>query len=84
VLTGLRDGEKLHEELLIGNDQTIDAAPQDHEGPRGASERDRGRRLHAAIRSAVAEADDAAIRKIVARWVESGKRVGNLQSAPAS
>ena len=70
VLTGLRPGEKLHEELLIGTGQTTTPHPkilQAHE--RHLSEIEVAACLRT-IRAAVDEADDAAIREAVRRWVE--------------
>jgi FlaA1/EpsC-like NDP-sugar epimerase len=84
VLTGLRPGEKLFEELLIGEGQTSTPHPKILQAREAHLSEIEVAACIKAIRAAVAEADDAAIRKIVARWVESGKRVGNLQSAPAS
>lgn len=75
VLTGLRPGEKLHEELLIGEGQMTTPHPkilqarEDH-----LSEIEVAACLKA-LRAALAEADDDALRAVVARWVEGGKNL---------
>lgn len=81
VLTGLRPGEKLHEELLIGEGKITTPHPkilqarEDH-----LSEIEVAGALRA-LRAAVTEADEDAIRAIVARYVEGGQRL--MPSAPA-
>ena len=70
VVTGLRPGEKLHEELLIGEGHLTTA----HEKIFTAREASLSEiEVAAALRSlraAVATADDAAARAVIARWVE--------------
>lgn len=72
VLTGLRPGEKMHEELLIGEGQIttqhskILQAREDH-----LSEIEVAAGLKA-LRAAIAEADADALRAVVARFVEGG------------
>lgn len=72
VLTGLRPGEKLHEELLIGEGQIttphhkILQAREEH-----LSEIEVAAAIKA-LRAALAEADEVALRAVVARWVEPG------------
>ncbi|WP_245820415.1 polysaccharide biosynthesis protein [Flavimaricola marinus] len=83
-LTGLRPGEKLFEELLIGEGQTSTPHPKILQAREAHLSEIEVAACIKAIRAAVAEADDDAIRKIVSRWVESGKRIGSLQSIPAS
>jgi FlaA1/EpsC-like NDP-sugar epimerase len=75
VLTGLRPGEKLHEELLIGEGRIttphakILQAREDH-----LSEIEVAAALKA-LRAALAEADPAALRAVVGRWVEGGQKL---------
>ena len=70
AITGLRPGEKLHEELLIGEGHLTTA----HEKIYAAREACLSEiEIASAIRSlreAVASGDDAAARDIVRRWVE--------------
>jgi FlaA1/EpsC-like NDP-sugar epimerase len=78
AITGLRPGEKLHEELLIGEGYLTTA----HEKIFAAREACLSEiEIAAALRSlreAVATADDTAARAVIARWVEVGpqERVG--------
>ncbi len=72
-LTGLRAGEKLHEELLIGEGQIGTPHPKimlAREAHLSEIEVAAGMR---ALRAAVTENDSAALRAVVARWVEGGK-----------
>lgn len=84
VLTGLRPGEKLFEELLIGEGQTSTPHPKILQAREAHLSEIEVAACIKAIRVAVAEADDIAIRKIVNRWVESSKLATGLQSVPAS
>ncbi len=78
IITGLRPGEKLHEELLIGEGYLTTA----HEKIFAAREDSLSEIEIAAIlrrlREAVATADDIAARAVIARWVEgyNQERVG--------
>ncbi len=75
VLTGLRPGEKLHEELLIGADQTPTSHPKIMRAREvGLSEIEVAACLKG-IRQAAADADPVAMRNVVARWVEGGQRL---------
>ncbi|WP_432255605.1 polysaccharide biosynthesis protein [Limimaricola sp. AA108-03] len=72
-LTGLRAGEKLHEELLIGEGQVGTPHPKimlAREAHLSEIEVAAGMR---ALRAAVTENDSDALRAVVARWVEGGK-----------
>ncbi|MGR3593774.1 MAG: polysaccharide biosynthesis protein [Limimaricola soesokkakensis] len=72
-LTGLRAGEKLHEELLIGEGQIGTPHPKimlAREAHLSEIEVAAGMR---ALRAAVTENDSDALRAVVARWVEGGK-----------
>ncbi len=72
VLTGLRPGEKLHEELLIGEGQITTPHPkilQARENHLSEIEVAAGLK---ALRAAIADADADALRAVVARFVEGG------------
>ena len=74
-ITGLRPGEKIHEELLIGEGQTTTPHPKIlRESASHLSQIEVAAALKA-LRAAVADADDAALRQVVARWVEGGDAV---------
>ena len=74
-ITGLRPGEKIHEELLIGEGQTTTPHPKIlRESADHLSQIEVAAALKA-LRIAVADADDAALRQVVARWVEGGDAV---------
>ncbi len=80
VLTGLRPGEKLHEELLIGEDHRPTAHPKILRAREaGLSEIEVAACLKG-IRAAAEAADPVAMRRVVARWVEGGQRL--LSRAP--
>ncbi len=72
-ITKLRPGEKVHEELLIGEGLTTTPHPKvmleraDH-----LSEIEIAAALKA-LRTAIAAADETALRAVVARWVEGGE-----------
>ncbi len=72
-LTGLRDGEKLHEELLIGEGQVTTPHPkillarEEH-----LSEIEIAAGLKA-LKAAINDSDVPALKAVVARWVECGK-----------
>ena len=70
VLTGLRPGEKLHEELLIGQGQITTPHPkilQARENHLSQIEVAAGLK---ALRAAVVDADERTLRTVIARWVE--------------
>lgn len=70
VLTGLRPGEKLHEELLIGQGQITTPHPkilQAREAHLSQIEVAAGLK---ALRAAVVDADERTLRSVIARWVE--------------
>ncbi len=71
-ITGLRPGEKIHEELLIGEGQTTTPHPKVLlESAEHLSQIEMASALKA-LRKAIETADDAALRAVVARWVEGG------------
>ena len=75
VLTGLRPGEKLEEELLIGEGQTTTPHPKILQAREGHLSEIEVAACIKALRAALAAADDVALRDIVARWVEGGEKV---------
>jgi FlaA1/EpsC-like NDP-sugar epimerase len=75
VLTGLRPGEKLEEELLIGEGQTTTPHPKILQARETHLSEFEVAACVKALRTALAEADENALRDIVARWVEGGERV---------
>ncbi|MCX7300440.1 MAG: nucleoside-diphosphate sugar epimerase/dehydratase [Rhodobacterales bacterium] len=73
VLTGLRPGEKMHEELLIGEGQITTPHPkilQAREEHLSEIEVAAGLK---ALRAAIADADADALRAVVVRFVEGGQ-----------
>lgn len=83
VLTGLRPGEKLHEELLIGEEQAPTAHPKILRAREaGLSEIEVAACLKG-LRDAARDADPVAMRQVVARWVEGGHRLVARRPHPA-
>ena len=74
-ITGLRPGEKIFEELLIGEGQTTTQHPKILQARENFLSEIEVAAALKGIRAAVAEQDDLALRKIVARWVEGGEAV---------
>jgi FlaA1/EpsC-like NDP-sugar epimerase len=72
VLTGLRPGEKLHEELLIGEGQITTAHPKILLAREKHLSEIEVAAVLKAVRAAVAEADAEALRQVVGRFVEDG------------
>nr|WP_073330244.1 nucleoside-diphosphate sugar epimerase/dehydratase [Wenxinia saemankumensis] len=70
--TGLRPGEKLHEELLIGTGQVTTPHPKIMLAREGALSEIEVAAAIKALRAAIAEADDDALRAVVSRYVEGG------------
>jgi len=73
VLTGLRPGEKLHEELLIGEGQITTPHPKILQAREAHLSEIEVAAALKALRAAVAEGDEAAMRAVIARWVEGGQ-----------
>lgn len=81
VLTGLRPGEKLHEELLIGEGQITTPHPkilQAHEAHLSQIEVASALK---ALRAAVIDADEVVLRAVIARWVEVDDSFGAVADA---
>lgn len=72
VLTGLRPGEKLHEELLIGEGQITTAHPKILLAREKHLSEIEVAAVLKSLRAAVAEADAEALRQVVVRFVEGG------------
>lgn len=72
VLTGLRPGEKLHEELLIGEGRLTTPHPKILQARETHLSEIEVAACLKALRNALAEGDDDVLRDIVARWVEGG------------
>ncbi len=80
-ITGLRPGEKLHEELMIGEGMTTTPHPKILcTNDSALSEIEVASALRA-IRLAIAAGDENAVRAVIARWVEQPLRIareGNI------
>ena len=71
-ITGLRPGEKIHEELLIGEGQLTTPHPKILQASEAALSEIEIASALKALRRAIETADEAALRAVVARWVEGG------------
>ncbi len=76
VLTGLRPGEKLQEELLIGTGQTTTPHPKILQAQEIRLSEIEVAACLKSLRGAIAEANNTAIRAIVGRWVEGNQIEG--------
>ncbi len=75
VITGLRPGEKLHEELLIGEGYLTTAHEKIFTAREDSLSEIEIASILRSLREAVATADDAAARAVITRWVEGfGKK----------
>ena len=70
VLTGLRPGEKLHEELLIGEGQITTPHPKILQAREDHLSQIEVAAALKALRAAIVDADEALLRAVIARWVE--------------
>ncbi|MCF7702142.1 polysaccharide biosynthesis protein [Loktanella sp. M215] len=71
-ITGLRPGEKIHEELLIGEGQLTTPHPKILQANEAALSEIEVASALKALRRAIEAADEVALRAVVARWVEGG------------
>ncbi|MCP5036686.1 MAG: polysaccharide biosynthesis protein [Rhodobacteraceae bacterium] len=70
VEIGLRDGEKLHEELLIGSDMLTTPHPKILRAQESSLTSAEISGLLADLEAAINNADDEAVRVIISKWVE--------------
>ena len=73
TLTGLRPGEKIHEELLIGDTKTTTAHPKIMRAREAFPSQIEVAAALKGLRRAVTSGDDADLRGVVARFVEGGE-----------
>ena len=81
VLTGLRPGEKLHEELLIGEGQITTPHPKILQAREAHLSEIEVAAALKALRAAVIDADEAVLRAVIARWVEVDHAFGAVADA---
>jgi FlaA1/EpsC-like NDP-sugar epimerase len=77
-VTGLRPGEKMHEELLIGEGQLTTPHPKILQASEVALSEIEVAAALKALRKAIDSADEKALRHVVARWVEGGAHFAAL------
>ena len=70
VLTGLRPGEKMHEELLIGEGQITTPHPKILQAREDHLSQIEVAAALKALRAAIVDADEQVLRAVIARWVE--------------
>lgn len=83
-ITGLRPGEKLHEELLIGKGQTTTPHPKILLAREEALSEIEVAAALKALRSALSEADIDGVRSVVAHYVEGGEAIARRQETPSA
>ena len=71
-ITGLRPGEKLHEELLIGSDMLTTPHPKILRAQEGHLSELEMAKVTRSLRDAIAQRDEAAVTDIIAQWIEKG------------
>jgi FlaA1/EpsC-like NDP-sugar epimerase len=81
-ITGLRPGEKLHEELLIGQGQVTTPHPKILLARENALSEIEVAAALKALRAALADADTDGIRSVVARFVEGGQKLVDRTAPP--
>ncbi|RYH01073.1 polysaccharide biosynthesis protein [Salipiger sp. IMCC34102] len=74
-VTGLRPGEKIHEELLIGEGQLTTPHPKILQAREAHPSEIEVAAALKALRKALETDDETALRQLVARWVEGGDQV---------
>jgi FlaA1/EpsC-like NDP-sugar epimerase len=81
VLTGLRPGEKLHEELLIGEGQITTPHPKILQAREDHLSQIEVAAALKALRAAIVDGDVAVLRAVIARWVEVDHAFGSVIEA---
>jgi FlaA1/EpsC-like NDP-sugar epimerase len=81
-ITGLRPGEKIHEELLIGEGQRTTPHPKILQANEAALSQIEIASALKALRRAIEAADEPALRAVVARWVEGGAHFADHDAKP--
>ena len=74
VEIGLRPGEKLHEELLIGSDMLTTPHPKILRAQEDCLDSAALAELLAALQDAISQHDDAGLRSVIARWIGQEQR----------
>ncbi len=74
VEMGLRAGEKLHEELLIGSDMLTTPHPKILRAQEGCLSHDALQEMLVDLRAAIAIADDAEVQAIIDQWIKPDSR----------
>ena len=77
VLTGLRPGEKIHEELLIGAARLTTLHPKIMQAREAHLSEIEVAAVMKSLRAAVADHDVLALRAVIARWVEGAAHFAN-------
>lgn len=83
VMTGLRPGEKLYEELLIGEESRPTVHPKIVRAHEPQLSEIEVAAVMKAIRLAARDLDEAALRHALARWVEQIEEAGHVPAAAA-
>ncbi len=84
VEIGLRPGEKLHEELLIGSDMLTTPHPKILRAQEGALGHAALEEMLADLQQAIADGDEAAMRAVITRWLGSEQRYSTWPPAIAA
>ena len=77
-ITGLRPGEKIHEELLISEGQITTPHPKIMQARENSLSQLQVAGVLKSLRAAINDADDPALRALVARWVEGSEAVSQI------
>jgi FlaA1/EpsC-like NDP-sugar epimerase len=81
-ITGLRPGEKIHEELLIGEGQLTTPHPNILQASEASMSEIEVAAALKALRCAIETANEVALRAVVARWVEGGAHFSGVDARP--
>lgn len=84
VITGLRPGEKIHEELLIGEGQITTQHPKILQARETYLSEIEVAVAIKALQAAIADSDEMALRQVIARWVEDGESFLSNKKRPTS